>query len=55
MEKVYEELDEVKVENEKLRADFKSKAELCEHLKNLQNEQLTKIQEASLKIEKHAE
>ncbi|XVF17362.1 hypothetical protein REPUB_Repub10bG0114600 [Reevesia pubescens] len=52
MEKVYEELDEVKVENEKLRADFKSKTELCEHLKKVQNEQATKIQEASSKIEK---
>ncbi|XWS33396.1 hypothetical protein CRYUN_Cryun22dG0078600 [Craigia yunnanensis] len=39
MEKVYKELDEVKVENEKLRADFKSKAELCEHLKEVQNKQ----------------
>ncbi|XVF15295.1 hypothetical protein REPUB_Repub09cG0138600 [Reevesia pubescens] len=55
MEKVYEELDEVKVENEKLRADFKSKAELCEHLKKVQNEQVTKIQEASLKIEKQVQ
>ncbi|XVF61510.1 hypothetical protein PTKIN_Ptkin08bG0135800 [Pterospermum kingtungense] len=52
MEKVYEELDEVKVENEKLKADFKSKAELCEHLKKVQKEQVTKIQEASSKIEK---
>ncbi|KAL4367095.1 hypothetical protein GQ457_05G014360 [Hibiscus cannabinus] len=55
MEKVYEELDEVKVENEKLRADIKSKAELCEHLKKIQNELLTKIQEASSKTEKQAE
>ncbi|XP_022740531.1 uncharacterized protein At4g38062-like [Durio zibethinus] len=55
MEKVYEELDEVKVENEKLRADFRSKVELCEHLKKVQNEQLTKIQEASSKIDKQAQ
>ncbi|XWS45018.1 hypothetical protein CRYUN_Cryun15aG0099800 [Craigia yunnanensis] len=55
MKKVYEELDEVKVENEKLRADFKSKAELCEHLKEVQNEQVTKIQEASSKIEKQTQ
>ncbi|XWS41654.1 hypothetical protein CRYUN_Cryun17cG0100700 [Craigia yunnanensis] len=55
MEKVYEELDEVKVENEKLRADFKSKAEFCEHLKKVQNEQVTKIQEVSSKIEKQAQ
>ncbi|XP_022752043.1 uncharacterized protein At4g38062-like [Durio zibethinus] len=55
MQKVYEELDEVKVENEKLRADFKSKAALCEHLKEVQNEQVRKIQEASLRIEKQAQ
>lgn len=55
MEKVYEELDEVKVENGKLKADLKSKSELCEHLKKIQNELLTKIQEASSKIEKQAE
>ncbi|KAL4363138.1 hypothetical protein GQ457_04G034830 [Hibiscus cannabinus] len=51
-EKVYEELEEIKVENEKLKADFISKVELCEHLKKVQNEQLTKIREASSKIEK---
>ncbi|XWS29595.1 hypothetical protein CRYUN_Cryun24cG0042300 [Craigia yunnanensis] len=55
MEKVYEELDEVKVEIEKLRADFKNKAELCEHLKKVQNEQVTKIQEANSKMEKQAQ
>ncbi|XP_022775021.1 uncharacterized protein At4g38062-like [Durio zibethinus] len=55
MENIYEELDEVKVENEKLRADFKSNAELCEHLKKVQNEQVTKIQEASSKIKKQAQ
>ncbi|KAK9012011.1 hypothetical protein V6N11_040082 [Hibiscus sabdariffa] len=55
MEKVYEELDKVKVENEKLRADLKSKAEICEHLKKIQIELLTKIQESSSKIEKHTE
>lgn len=52
MEKVYEELEEVKFENEKLRSDLKSKAELYEHLKKFQNEQSTKLQEASSKIEK---
>ncbi|GMI98050.1 hypothetical protein like AT4G38062 [Hibiscus trionum] len=51
-DKVYEELEDVKVENEKLRADFISKVELCEHLKKVQNEQVTKIREASSKIEK---
>ncbi|KAK8710914.1 hypothetical protein V6N13_146223 [Hibiscus sabdariffa] len=40
------------VENEKLRADFINKVELCEHLKKVQNEQVRKIQEASSKIEK---
>ncbi|MBA0617048.1 hypothetical protein Godav_026525 [Gossypium davidsonii] len=54
-EKVYEEQGEVKVENEKLREDFISKAELCEHLKKVQNEQVTKIREASSKIEKLAQ
>ncbi|XP_039011512.1 uncharacterized protein At4g38062 isoform X2 [Hibiscus syriacus] len=54
-DKVYEELDEVKVENEKLRADFISKVELCEHLKKVENEQVTKIREASAKIEKLAQ
>ncbi|KAK8501383.1 hypothetical protein V6N12_021078 [Hibiscus sabdariffa] len=53
--KVYEELDEVKVENKKLRVDLKSKAELREHLKKIQNDMLTKIQEASSKTEKQAE
>ncbi|KAK8566199.1 hypothetical protein V6N13_021273 [Hibiscus sabdariffa] len=51
-EKVYEELEEVKVENEKLKADFISKVELCEHLKKVQSEQVAKIRESSLRIEK---
>ncbi|KAK8483481.1 hypothetical protein V6N11_082008 [Hibiscus sabdariffa] len=55
VEKVYEELDEVKVENKKLRVDLKSKAELREHLKKIQNDMLTKIQEESSKTEKQAE
>ncbi|TYI01931.1 hypothetical protein ES332_A11G234000v1 [Gossypium tomentosum] len=55
MEKVYEELEEVKFENEKLRSDLKSKAELYEHLKKFQNEQSTKLHEASSKIEKQAQ
>ncbi|KAG6700961.1 hypothetical protein I3842_08G140300 [Carya illinoinensis] len=52
MEKVYEELDETKTELEKLRTDYKTKAELCENLKKAHNEQLIKSQEASKKIEK---
>ncbi|KAG8478516.1 hypothetical protein CXB51_028320 [Gossypium anomalum] len=55
MEKVYEELEEVKFENEKLKSDLKSKAELYEHLKKFQNEQSTKLHEASSKIEKQAQ
>ncbi|TYH45112.1 hypothetical protein ES332_D11G241800v1 [Gossypium tomentosum] len=55
MEKVYEELEEVKFDNEKLRSDLKSKAELYEHLKKFQNEQSTKLHEASSKIEKQAQ
>ncbi|CAH8382222.1 unnamed protein product [Eruca vesicaria subsp. sativa] len=54
MEKVYEELDEVKSANEKLRADFRAKTELLENLKKVQNKQLTEIQEARLVIEKQS-
>ncbi|KAK9228557.1 hypothetical protein WN944_021508 [Citrus x changshan-huyou] len=54
MERIYEELDEIKAENEKLRADCKSKSELCGNLKKAHNEQLLKIQEANLKVEKQA-
>ncbi|KAE8655858.1 hypothetical protein F3Y22_tig00117016pilonHSYRG00171 [Hibiscus syriacus] len=38
MGKAYEELGEVKVENEKLRVDLKSEAELCQNLKKILNE-----------------
>ncbi|KAK2656581.1 hypothetical protein Ddye_009633 [Dipteronia dyeriana] len=55
MERVYEELDKVKVENEKLRADYKSKAELCDNLKKAHSEQLIQIQEANSKVEKQAQ
>ncbi|KAF5463115.1 hypothetical protein F2P56_019057 [Juglans regia] len=55
MEKVYEELDETKTELEKLRTDYKTKAELCENLKKAHNEQLIKSQEASMKIEKQSQ
>lgn len=54
MERVYEELDEAKAEIVKLRAEYKSKAELSENLKKSHNEQLVKIREASLRIEKQA-
>ncbi|CAN7133350.1 unnamed protein product [Brassica rapa subsp. narinosa] len=52
MEKVYEELDEVKAANEKLRADFRAKTELLENLKKVQNKQLIEIQEERSVIEK---
>ncbi|KAK9949386.1 hypothetical protein M0R45_004911 [Rubus argutus] len=55
MDNVYVELDEVKAELEKLRAEYKSKAELSENLRKAHNDQLTKVQEASLKIEKQAQ
>uniref|UniRef100_M4CMG3 non-specific serine/threonine protein kinase n=1 Tax=Brassica campestris TaxID=3711 RepID=M4CMG3_BRACM len=52
MEKVYEELDEVKAANEKLRGDFRAKTKLLENLKKVQNKQLIEIQEARSVIEK---
>nr|XP_011468604.1 PREDICTED: uncharacterized protein At4g38062 [Fragaria vesca subsp. vesca] len=55
MDSVYVELDEVKAELEKLRAEYKSKAELSDNLRKAHNEQLSKVQEASLKIEKQAQ
>ncbi|KAE8665717.1 hypothetical protein F3Y22_tig00112530pilonHSYRG00177 [Hibiscus syriacus] len=50
-EKIPEEVEGVEVENEKLREDFMSKVESCEQLKKVQNEQVTKIREATSKIE----
>ncbi|XP_062144330.1 uncharacterized protein At4g38062-like [Alnus glutinosa] len=55
MDKVHEKLDEAKAEIEKLRAEYKSKAELCENLKKAHNEQLIKSKEASLKSEKQSQ
>ncbi|KAL5755285.1 hypothetical protein ACOSP7_023505 [Xanthoceras sorbifolium] len=55
MERIYEELDGVKAENEKLRADYKSKAELCDNLKKAHSEQLRRIQESNSKVEKQAQ
>ncbi|KAH0857644.1 hypothetical protein HID58_085905 [Brassica napus] len=52
MKQVYEELDEVKAANEKLRGDFRAKTELLENLKKVQNKQLIEIQEARSVIEK---
>ncbi|GLT33678.1 hypothetical protein SLA2020_082420 [Shorea laevis] len=55
MEKVYEELDEIKAENEKLRADCQRKSELFESLKKANNEQHIKIKEFGLKFEKQSQ
>ncbi|KAH7861917.1 hypothetical protein Vadar_032647 [Vaccinium darrowii] len=55
MERVCEELDDAKAEIEKLKAEFKTQAELCERLKRTHNEQQTKIQEANAKIEKQSQ
>ncbi|VVB09839.1 unnamed protein product [Arabis nemorensis] len=52
MEKVYEELDEVKAEYEKLRMDYRSRTEHLDSVKKLQNEQSVEIGEARLVIEK---
>ncbi|KAJ4880175.1 basic helix-loop-helix (bHLH) DNA-binding superfamily protein [Raphanus sativus] len=54
MEMVYKELDEVKAENEKLRGDFRSKAELLDNLKKVQNKRSIEIQEARSVIEKQS-
>ncbi|KAK9990974.1 hypothetical protein SO802_025959 [Lithocarpus litseifolius] len=55
MDRAYEELHDAKAEIEKLKAEYKSKAELCQNLKKAHNEQLSKLQEASLKIEKQSQ
>ncbi|KAF3439204.1 hypothetical protein FNV43_RR17479 [Rhamnella rubrinervis] len=55
MDKVYEELDEAKAETEKLREQYRGKAEAYENLKKAHNEQLSKIQDAILEIEKQAQ
>ncbi|CAN4126778.1 unnamed protein product [Withania somnifera] len=52
MDTVHEALDKAKLEIEKLRGNYQSKAELYENLKRANNELLTKNQEANLKVEK---
>lgn len=52
--RLYEELDEVKAEKEKLRAEHKIKTELSESLRRAHYEQLNKIYEMNSKIEKQA-
>ncbi|KAK6923839.1 hypothetical protein RJ641_010039 [Dillenia turbinata] len=52
MDKVCEELDEVKAELERLTHEHQIKTELFENLKKAHNEQYAKLQEANLRIEK---
>ncbi|KAK4430517.1 hypothetical protein Salat_1352400 [Sesamum alatum] len=52
MDGVYEELDEARAEIEKLREEYRIKAELATSLKRAHNEQLSKNKEASSKLEK---
>ncbi|KAM0067648.1 hypothetical protein Hdeb2414_s0002g00063791 [Helianthus debilis subsp. tardiflorus] len=54
-EKVYEELDDAKTEIERLKSENIAKANLCENLKRSNNDQLKRIQELSLKLEKQAQ
>lgn len=54
MDSVYKELNDVKAEMGKLRADYQIKTELCESLREGHNEQLIKFEEAKLQIEKQA-
>ncbi|KAK3024547.1 hypothetical protein RJ639_043487 [Escallonia herrerae] len=55
MEGVYEELDTAKAEMETLSTEYRVKAELSENLRRAHNEQVIKIQELSLKLEKQAQ
>ncbi|KAK9287474.1 hypothetical protein L1049_015895 [Liquidambar formosana] len=55
MEEVCKELDEVKAEMEKLKAEYQIKTDISESLKKAHNEQLIKFQEAKLQIEKQAQ
>ena len=55
MEGIYKELDEVKAEMVKLKAECQIKSELSESLKRAHNEQLLKYQEAKQHIEKQAQ
>ncbi|KAF5206606.1 basic helix loop helix (bHLH) DNA-binding superfamily protein, partial [Thalictrum thalictroides] len=55
MEKLCKELDDVKAAMEKLMAENQTKTELSENLRKAHNEQLVKIKEAKLKIEKQAQ
>ncbi|KAJ9670247.1 hypothetical protein PVL29_026658 [Vitis rotundifolia] len=50
MERVCEELDEAKAEIEKLKVEYRNKAESSENFKKAYNEQLTKLKELSTKF-----
>ncbi|OWM85414.1 uncharacterized protein At4g38062 [Punica granatum] len=51
MDRVCEELDEAKLEIEKLKAGYATKSEQHENLKKAYNEQLSKLQEANSRLE----
>ncbi|KAF8377383.1 hypothetical protein HHK36_030760 [Tetracentron sinense] len=55
MDGVYKELDEVKAEMEKLKAEYQAKTELSEKLRKVYNEKMVENEAAKLKIEKHAQ
>ncbi|KAK4438096.1 hypothetical protein Salat_0143700 [Sesamum alatum] len=55
MDRLYDELDEVKIEVEKLREECRAKNELSESLRKAQVEQLAKIQQAKLEIDRLAQ
>ncbi|XP_015089005.1 uncharacterized protein At4g38062-like [Solanum pennellii] len=54
MDKVYEELDVVKGEVEKLREECRTKTEMTESLRKAHIDQLSKLQEAKLEIDRQA-
>ncbi|XP_057976490.1 uncharacterized protein At4g38062-like [Malania oleifera] len=54
MDGLHRELDEIKVEREKLKAEYIVKAEICERLRKAHSEQLDKFRNVDLVIEKQA-
>ncbi|KAL0357015.1 UNVERIFIED_CONTAM: hypothetical protein Scaly_1387200 [Sesamum calycinum] len=55
MDRVYDELDDFKIEVEKLREECQAKTEMSESLRKAQVEQLAKIQQAKLEIDRLAQ
>ncbi|KAJ8765575.1 hypothetical protein K2173_014697 [Erythroxylum novogranatense] len=55
MERICEELDEAKLEIERLKAHLKGKVDLSENLRKACNEQLIKLEEATSKIDKQSQ